>query len=379
METHTVITEKVSYTDLFLRTIAVLGLIAVLLLGAWGIIQLAIAIPNLFGSGSSLLTSSAKTETLAVSSAASITSGQTLQVTWTHGNESTNTQYSYAISYACVNGLSIAAPVPTGAYQTVACNTPFNYVNAAQHMTVIPTLTGTASTPLVFTITSTNLATGVITATGTSTTIVAPSATAKPATTIAKPAVSKPAATTYYPAATRPALYGYPDLATTITSITPGNGTTVVQFTIANVGTNIVNSGWTFSASLPINGAYTFASQPQQALYPGDKIVYNLSFSNTFGGTSTQYPSQYPSQYTSGYGYSTGTSYPASGYTCNGYNCTGSGYNTGYTTGYNYNTYPSQYNTGYAIGTVSITADPLNYILETNKGNNTASATTPIY
>ena len=49
METNQVKTEKTPVRDLFLRTIAVLGLIAILLLGAWGIIQLAFAIPSGLG------------------------------------------------------------------------------------------------------------------------------------------------------------------------------------------------------------------------------------------------------------------------------------------------------------------------------------------
>jgi hypothetical protein len=149
---------------MFLRTIAVLGLIAVLLLGAWGIIQLAVAIPTFFsniGSGtSSSLTNTSAKESITVSTAATITSGQTLQVSWTHAGADTNAQYSYAISYACETGLSLGAPVPTGSYQTVACNTPFNYVNAGAHMTVIPVVTGTASEPLVITVTATKLSTG---------------------------------------------------------------------------------------------------------------------------------------------------------------------------------------------------------------------------
>lgn len=364
METHTVVKEKASYTDLFLRTVAVIGLIAVLLLGAWGIIQLAVAIPNLFGSiGSGSLNTSAQKEMLTVSSPASITSGQTVQLSWTHKNADTSAQYSYAISYACQDGLSLGVPVPTGAYQQVPCNTPFNYVNAGAHMTMIPAVTGTASLPLVFTVSATKLSTGAITATGTSTTQVMPGAAAtKPAATAAKPATTKPAA--YYPAATRAALYGYPDLATRIISVTPNGTRTTVQFVIENDGTNIVPGGWTFNASLPINGSYTFTSQPQQALYPGDKIVYNLAFDNTYN--AAQYP-QYPS-----------TGYSASGYACNGYNCGGTYYNT-----CNNNSCNTNYNNGYAnsysAGTVTITADPLNYITELNKANNTATAITPVY
>jgi hypothetical protein len=377
---------------MFLRTIAVLGLIAVLLLGAWGIIQLAVAIPAIFstvGSGtSSLFTgTSAQKESMTVSTAATINSGQTLQVSWTYANADTSAQYSYAISYACETGLSLGAPVPTGSYQTVACNTPFNYVNASEHMTVIPVLTGTESAPLVITVTATKLSTGVITATGVSTTTVAPSgkSTTTQTTTPAKTTTVKSSTgSTYYPASTRAALYGYPDLAVQILSATPNGTRTTVEFVIQNVGTNIVQSGWTFNATLPINGSYTFASQPQQALYPGDKIVYALTFDNTYGQNIYQ---QYPNY---GYGYTGASSYTTGGYTCNGYNCTPPAtYNNTYPYNNYYNNctnnscnngYYNNYNgMQYTTGAVTITADPLNYIVELNKGNNTASTVVPMY
>ncbi|HEY5383105.1 MAG TPA: hypothetical protein VIJ88_00950 [Candidatus Paceibacterota bacterium] len=364
--THNPKPEKTPFIDLFLRSIAVLGLIAVLVLGAWGIIQLAVAIPSFFGnigSGtSSLLTNSnASKETLTVSSIATINSGQTLQLSWTHSNTDSSAQYSYAISYTCQNGLSLGVPVPTGAYQGAPCNTPFNYVNATQHMTVIPVLgTSSPATTVVFTVTATKLSTGAITAQGSATTTVNPSVVTptKPVAAAPKPAAPAAAApsTAYYPAATRAALYGYPDLAVHIVSVVPNGTRTTVQFVIENDGTNSVRSGWTFNATLPIDGGYTFESQPQQMLYPGDKIVYNLGFDNTFGSAQNG-------------SYNTGPSYyNAGGYTCNGYNCTT----------------PSQYNTGYnatpySIGTITITADPQSYIAELNKGNNAASASTPVY
>jgi cytoskeletal protein RodZ len=76
METH-VKTEKTPARDLFLRTVAVLGLIAILLLGAWGIIQLAFAIPTVFsnlgGSISSLFTTTPGTNTTATKEAITVT------------------------------------------------------------------------------------------------------------------------------------------------------------------------------------------------------------------------------------------------------------------------------------------------------------------
>jgi hypothetical protein len=343
METHEVKTAKTPVKDFFLRAIAVLGLIAILLLGAWGIIQLAFAIPSVFsnlgGAFSSTSapasTSSAK-EAVTVSIPATIGSGQTLTVSWMHSNADTSGQYSYALSYACQSGLSVKAPLPTGNYQAVPCNTLFDYVNASEHMDLVPSVSG-ASQPLAITVTATKLSTGAVTAQGTATTNVTAGAAAK--TTTAKPAATKPAAK-YYPAATRATnLYGYGDLAVHFTSVAPSYTTTVIKFVIENDGTNIVPAGWTFNATLPIKGSYTFGSQPQQALYPGDKIAYTLSFA---GANQTS------------------SGYTSAGYVCNGYSCTNNNY-------------------GYQTATITITADPQNRVPEYNKGNNIAQTTIPLY
>ncbi len=389
METHEVKPAKTSLKDVLLRTVAVLGLIAILLLGAWGIIQLAFAIPSVFsnlgGSVSSLFTNStapastSTKEAITVTAPASIANGQTLDVSWMHANAASNNQYSYAISYACQSGLSLKAPLPNGSYQSVPCNTLFNYVNASQHMSVIPNVTG-ASEPLAITVTATKLSTGAVSAQGTATTNVTakavattqPSTSSGQATTPAT-STSKPS-TTYYPAATRAtSLYGYGDLAVHFTSVAPSTGTTIIKFIIENDGTNVIPAGWTFNATLPINGSYTFASQPQQALYPGDKIAYTLSFAGT--NASTAYPYNTVSPYGYSTGYSSGYGYTSTGYNCNGYSCSNNNY---VSNGYPYN-YGYGYNAGYQTAVITITADPQNLVPEYNKGNNVAQTTIPLY
>lgn len=371
METHPTKIEKTPVKDFFLKAVAVLGLIAILLLGAWGIIQLAFALPSVLGNAgqsvASLFTKTATPtkEAVTVSMPATSANGQSLTVSWTHANADKTGQYSYAVSYACRAGLSLKAPLPNGSFEPVPCNTLFNYVNASQHMTLVPTVSG-ASQPLTLTVVATKLATNATSASGVATTNVTAGAVAqtgaKPAATKTTKSYSK-SATTYYPAATRTTnLYGYADLAVRFTSVAPSYGTTIIHFVIENTGTNVVPAGWTFNATLPINGSYAFQSQPQQALYPGDKIAYSLSFAGT--NPATAYPSP-----ANPYGYG----YASSGYNCNGYSCTNNNYVT--------NGYPAQYpyNYGYQTAVVTITADAQNYIPEYNKGNNTAQTTIPLY
>lgn len=109
--------------------------------------------------------------------------------------------------------------------------------------------------------------------------VVSPTTPAKPAT----PAQPKPTYT-YTPAAQPVAqLWGYADLAVRIISVVPQGGRYSMQFEVSNVGTNIA-SGWSFDAELPLDPEYTYRSGAQQALRPGDKIVYTLGFNAPYTG-----------------------------------------------------------------------------------------------
>src|SRR3989344_466538 len=133
--------EKTTFKDSALRTVAVLGLVAVLLLGAWGIIQIAFNLPAFLGGIGSFFTKSDTTEVqegLVVSTPTILTSGEAFTISWTHSGGSGN--YGYALSYSCASGVTLKAPVPAGTTQDVPCNTPFNYTNASQSLILTPTL-----------------------------------------------------------------------------------------------------------------------------------------------------------------------------------------------------------------------------------------------
>ena len=194
----------------------------------------------------------------------------------------------------------------------------------------------------------------------------------------------------YTPAPQVPQLYGLPDISVRILSITPAGSRYTMQFVIENIGTNVARSGWSFNALLPIQtqpaptGAsgymYTYTAPAQQALYPGDKIVYTLGFDRPY----QQYPEvctlQYPNpncpwqNYPYDYNYNNqNCGYTYDGYT-NRWECKG---------GYNYPNY-NYGNQNYWYGgnlpaqagrTVTITVDPYNMLYEQNRYNNTASQT----
>lgn len=328
-----------TFKDRSLQALAILGLIAILLIGAWGIIQIAFALPEFISNTKAPSITKTTGEKLNISLPSTATSGKPLTVAWQHTGGSAN--YSYAVVYSCADGLTMKAPVPTGAAQAVPCNTPFNFTNASANLTVTPTLAGTKQVQTTITVLSNNLATGAVTAGASSTVTILPAASAAP-TTATKPSTSYSSGTgsTYVASGHRSNLYGLPDLSVQILPATsPVNGRYSVQFVISNVGTNVVHSGWTFSASLPLSPAYTYQSPAQQALYPGDKIVYTLGFDTT----SNQGCANYAYPYTGAY--NTPCAYPSYG----------------------------------SSNTFSVTADPQGLLSETSRGNNTAAIALPMY
>lgn len=66
-------------------------------------------------------------------------------------------------------------------------------------------------------------------------------------------------------------------------STVPAGGRAAVNFTIKNIGTNVV-SPWRFSATIPTQSSYLYYSQPQQLLAPGDSIDYTLGFDQAYRG-----------------------------------------------------------------------------------------------
>lgn len=359
-----------TFWDKVLRVVAVVGLIAVLLLGAWGIIQIAFMLPSFFGGlGGSLFGRNTATtqETLTVSVPAAVTAQKPFTVTWRHsGAKKAST---YTVSYACAEGLTIAAPTPSGQHQAVQCNTPFNYTSASSSVELIAVLAdGSKNTQTTFTVVANTLDTKERTASGAAGTTVSPAATTAKPTTTTKP---KSTGSTYYPSGRTANLYGYPDLAVTVLSAQSTGGNATVQFSVSNIGTNVTPTNWTLQAQLP--SGYMYPAGPQQALYPGDKIVYTLRYSEeqTTGYSNPCTGWSYPCQ-------PTPTTYGGPG-TCNAYGpCAVPGYAA---IPYNYNPYTQTapgYNGSWFFGgqrTVNITVDPYNALAETTKYNNTVSHT----
>ena len=370
--------EKTTFRDSALRAVAIIGLIAILVLGAWGIIQLVVGLPDFFSNFGGSPSASQSGEQIKVNPPALVTSGQPFTLAWVHTGGSGN--YSFAISYSCAANLMFAAPVPTGQYQQVPCNTPFNYTNATGNVQLVAVLASGATQQVNTTITvvATRLSDNKITSTGSSTITVLPTKSATTPTTSTPKPTPKPASA-YTPSGHTSNLYGNADLAVHILSAQPINGRYQIQFQISNVGTNVTPSGWTFQAQLPLSPTYTYQSLAQQKLYPGDKIVYTLGFDmsnmgNAYTYNANQYSTSYPYSNCSvsqNYTYNGYTNYP----TDPTYNCN---------TASAYSAYPNYYSNvpnyyantpSYYGSQFSITVDPQYLVNDSNRGNNTASVT----
>ncbi|MCC7500469.1 hypothetical protein IT396_01550 [Candidatus Nomurabacteria bacterium] len=329
-----------TFKDNVLRIVAVLGLIVVLLLGAWGIIQLAFWLPslvgNVTGSIGGIFKGEPAKEAVTLSLPAQTTSGDAFTLSWASRNASGSR--TYGLAYQCKEGVSFEVTLPGKAAQKVACDTPFKLDGATSSVRITPTLAGTTATPIGVSVAATD-STGAITATSTGGTTVA---AAKTTTTTPKPATStaKPAST-YYPSGRTQNLYGYSDLQVGINSAYVSSGRAAIQFTVQNIGTNVAPANWFFTANLPIDGGYTYQSPTQQALYPGDRIVFTMGYQATGNWTNSYCPPSY---------YGPNASYVAP---CH------SSYNV--------------YNYDYGSQSVTIHVDPYNIVPEMNEVNNTAS------
>ncbi len=145
------------------------------------------------------------------------------------------------------------------------------------------------------------VSTSTATTTDNSTTVISPLLGNKPAPVANTPGPKT--TTTINPggASTAP-LSGLPDLAVTITqtgyltgpstddfvagNTVPTGTNPAVKFSITNVGTN-VSGTWNFSANLPTSNSFTYTSNPQQSLRPGERIDFTLGFNQAQGGNRT--------------------------------------------------------------------------------------------
>ncbi len=293
------------------RAFAVIGFIAVLSFGTWGAVTAVRFAPNALsslGAAAVSLTSifiPAERLTLSIEKH-DIASEDEILVSWTHENP--ESEGSYALSYGCVDGVSVFSPGADGKLTLAFCDTPFNFLSASDSIRIAVTsdTQPIVAVPLTLSYTRVGETEPAIVATSE---IAVRNDEIKPTETVAgattNTAVSAPRTpsegarrtTAYtlgttgnapYPTGTGVDLVarivetGAIDVTTnTFVASSSVHASLVVRpaarFVIENLGT-AASGPWSFSAVLPTSPAHIFNSEAQKSLGPNDRIEFTLGF-----------------------------------------------------------------------------------------------------
>jgi hypothetical protein len=317
---------KNSFTSRIFSVFAILGFAALILIGAWSAYQVIKFAPRLWGGEALQLPSLSSAPLVHITlDATELQSNTPVDITWDATGTLDNGVFSFA--YACREGLRIDVQYANDAgetsYKPLPCNAAYSIPVEDRALSITPVTTGArfvdGAIALTFTdadgnsvrdtktitvvnkdatdtasTTTTDTMSDVMTNDKTKEGTVAP--TREP---IKEGAVTYGTTKTVTKTTTRTVQvpvypkndpYGTPDLAAAIVSVQggygynlPGQGRGTATFRVTNNGTR--ESGtWSFIASLPTYGGYTFTSQPQASVLPGGHTDVTVSFDQTQPG-----------------------------------------------------------------------------------------------
>lgn len=304
--------EQARLRKMAIRTLAIGGFVLVIIVGMAGSLALARAVPGAFSAIASAIVSltsvfvPAGEEIIVSVPELTVGNGESFDISWEHVKKSS--EGSYTFRYDCASGVSFTSPGPTGAAVTVFCNTPFNFLNESDTITLtarssanrfidvtlhIDFIPNGASAPTVSGSTLLTIANTEVTGSPDSvqpqneTPAPRPTPTRGTETTTITP-IAAPGLTPSNP-------QGFIDLSVRVIEVGLVNKTTgaftassspnralatervAVRFTVENLGSR-TSDQWTFNAVLPTFPAHIFSSPTQQALGPGDRIEFTLAF-----------------------------------------------------------------------------------------------------
>ena len=296
---------KGRFAETAVRILAVFGFVAIILIGLWGSVSVAKVIPGTFASLASAIVSltsvfvpANNAITISVPSL-TVNDGEAFALSWTH--ESTQNG-SYKFRYDCVPGVSFTSPTRTGSEAAIFCNTPFNFLNATDSITVTAFSEENQLTDVGVHIDfipegSTQAAvTGSVTLTVNNN----EEQTTTPNTPNTNTGTRNPGTETSstFPisggqTASNP--NGFVDLTVAVIAVgvvdkdtgtftassTPTRDSSqyrvAARFAVTNIGTK-TSDQWNFNAVLPTFPSHIFTSPNQQALGPGDRIEFTIGF-----------------------------------------------------------------------------------------------------
>lgn len=306
------------------KVLAVIGFLSLIGLVGFASISLApyatVALSRIMGAAVTLSSTFVPKEEMIISSdKTEVSSGESFRLSFKRTSE---TSGSYTLSYPCLEGFYLEAETVARGKETVFCNTPFSFVNIDNSLslrafstkapyvdmpiTLFFTKNGsskvTDSTLFTLTVSNKNIKSST---SNEETSVVAPKDTApvKPTETVKTPGEKKEQV---YPGTTGSALVvndpnGKPDLKVvvlevgtvdkvtgtfTATSTLRRSDRIGVRFSVENIGTKY-SPEWRFNAFLPTYPAYTFNSDSQTTLTPGDRVEFTIGFDQAIEGNQT--------------------------------------------------------------------------------------------
>ena len=296
-----------------LKILAGIGLVAVLVAVAFGAIRIGQGLPsvwsNLSAAAVSLSSVFSPADKLTLTGPESVVSGNPFEISWTRRNSETGT---YTVSYACEEKLSLMAENTAGSFENTFCNTPFNFGNAESKTRLLASAGTADETPARITVSFTPERSGartvsdtiVVAVTGGKSATVTPGESPRQGTGGGN-ITTGPRQDNVYPigGGNTGVPHGSgnkPDLQVTIISTGIVDRTTnaysvvspirtsdrgAVRFSVENVG-GVSSGSWTFAAVLPTIPLFTFNSESQRPLNPGDRIEFTLGFDSAELGTN---------------------------------------------------------------------------------------------
>jgi len=306
------------------RTIAIFAFIFVIVLGIFGSLALAKAVPGLFSGMAAAVTSvfsnspsdtenapeTTTPQNIAVSLPTNtVAHNQTFTLSWGHTGKTTDGTYSFR--YDCVNGVSFTSPATSGAATDIVCGTSFNLKNTIGSIALTAHSSATANADVGLHIDYIPNGASQAVASGSAVlTVEKPVVKTTPTTN-----TGGTTTTVTYPTTAVSDPNGFVDLSVRIVGVGVVNRNTgtfysitypsrssqvdriALRFEVKNQGTK-TSPQWFFRADLPTAQSYTFNSQAQTALRPGESIIFTLAFdgftnSNTGNANITVDPSNY--------------------------------------------------------------------------------------
>ena len=309
-------TEQKKLSPNAIKALAVIGVVVIILLGLWGVIQAVRLMPNVLSSLASAAASISSifvpAEHIDISVADhTVNSGTpfTLSFTRTGGAK----KGSYSFLYDCRDGVSFQAPDASGSYKDTFCNTPFNFSGAQSEVRLVPLSTknrfidvpvrvrftpegkSVPSSESVVTLTISNSAvTSSPSTTGTTGSTGSTGTTGSTGSTNTPRKPGNPSSSTYVitgggivsdpngriDLATRILEVGTIDPVTNVftrTNVIHARERAAVRFVVENLGTKTAPY-FNFNAVLPTYPYFIYSSDTQPALNPGDRIEYTIGF-----------------------------------------------------------------------------------------------------